>query len=116
MQPVSDTREIGAQPRNALGKGYHQNACLIVADAARLADQKLLKEKNDAQLKLAALSDLSADALSFLESLNQYVSGTDVYRNRMKGVFKKDIDPKERILVSENISGLRNRAKKRPPA
>lgn len=81
-----------------------------VAEAAIFADQKLLKDMNDTQLKLAALSELSGGALSFLESLNHYVSGTDEYWNKMKGVFKKDIDPKEKSFISENINGLRNQA------
>ncbi len=81
-----------------------------VADAAVFADQKLLKDMNDAQLKLAALSDLSAGALSFLESVNHYISGTDEYWNKMKGVFKKDIDPKEKSFISESTSNLKAQA------
>lgn len=82
----------------------------VLADAAVFADQKLLKDMNDAQLKLAALSDLSAGALSFLESVNHYVSGTDEYWNKMKGVFKKDIDPKEKSFISESTSSLKTQA------
>lgn len=81
-----------------------------VTDAAIFADQRLLKDMNDAQLKLAALSDLSAGALSFLESLNHYVSGTDEYWNKMKGVFKKDIDLKEKSFISESTNGLKIQA------
>lgn len=81
-----------------------------VADTATFADQKLLKDMNDAQLRLSTLSELSGGALSFLESLNHYVSGTDEYWNKMKGVFKKDIDPKEKSFISENINSLRNQA------
>ena len=65
---------------------------------------------NDAQLKLATVSDLSSGALSFLESLNHYISGTDEYWNRMKGVFKKDIDPKEKSYISESTSNLKTQA------
>jgi hypothetical protein len=81
-----------------------------VSEAAQFADQKLLKDMNDAQLKLAAVSDLSSGALSFLESLNHYISGTDEYWNRMKGVFKKDVDPKEKSYISESTNNLKNQA------
>jgi len=81
-----------------------------VSEAAQFADHKLLKDMNDAQLKLATVSDLSSGALSFLESLNHYVSGTDEYWNRMKGVFKKDIDPKEKSYISESTNNLKTQA------
>jgi hypothetical protein len=81
-----------------------------VSEAAQFADHKLLKDMNDAQLKLATVSDLSSGALSFLESLNHYVSGTDEYWNRMKGVFKKDIDPKEKSYLSESTNSLKTQA------
>ena len=81
-----------------------------LAEAAHFADQKMLKDMSDAQQKLAAVSELSAGALSFLESLNHYVSGTDEYWNRAKGVFKKDIDPKEKSFISENTSSLKIQA------
>jgi len=83
-----------------------------LAEAAQFADQKLLKEMDDVQGKLATLSDLSAGALSFLETVNHYVCGTDEYWNKMKGVFKKDINPKEKSFISENISSLKARAER----
>lgn len=79
-------------------------------EAARFADQCLLKDMNDVQTKLATLSDLSSGALSFLESINHYVSGTDEYWNKVKGVFKKDIDMKEKSFISESTSGLKTQA------
>jgi hypothetical protein len=82
----------------------------LLAESAQYADQQLLKDMNDAQTKLAMLSDLSAGALSFLQSLNHYVSGTDEYWNKMKGVFKKDIDQKEKSFISESTNGLKNQA------
>jgi hypothetical protein len=82
----------------------------ILSDTATFADQKMLKDMSDAQQKLAAVSDLSAGALSFLESLNHYVSGTDEYWNKAKGVFKKDMDPKEKSFVSESTSNLKIQA------
>jgi hypothetical protein len=81
-----------------------------VSEAAQFADHKLLKDMNDAQLKLATVSDLSSGALSFLESLNHYISGTDEYWNKMKGVFKKDIDPKEKSYISESTNNLKTQA------
>jgi hypothetical protein len=81
-----------------------------VSDAALFAEQKLHKEMNDAQQKLAAVSELSSGALSFLESLNHYVGGTDEYWNKMKGVFKKDIDPTEKSYISESTNTLKTQA------
>lgn len=81
-----------------------------VAETAQFADQKLLHDMQEAQLKLATVSDLSSGALSFLETLSHYVSGTDEYWNKVKGVFKKDIDPKEKSYISESAGNLRNQA------
>lgn len=81
-----------------------------VAETAQFADQRLLKDMNDAQLRLATVSDLSSGALSFLESLNHYVSGTDEYWNKAKGLFKKDIDPKEKSFISESTNSLKMQA------
>jgi hypothetical protein len=81
-----------------------------VSEAALFADQKLLKDMNDAQLKLTTVSDLSSGALSFLESLNHYVSGTDEYWNKAKGVFRKDVDPKEKSYISESTNTLKTQA------
>jgi ABC-type multidrug transport system fused ATPase/permease subunit len=82
----------------------------VVAEASHFADQKMLKDMTDAQLKLATVSDLSAGALSFLESVNHYISGTDEYWNRAKGVFKKDVDPKEKSYISESSANLKIQA------
>lgn len=81
-----------------------------VADASTFADTSLLKDMNDAQIKLATVSDLSSGALSFLESLNHYMSGTDEYWNKAKGLFRKDVDPKEKSFISESTNTLRNKA------
>jgi len=81
-----------------------------ISEAAHFADKNLLKDMSDAQLKLATVSDLSSGALSFLESLNHYVSGTDEYWNKMKGVFNKDIDPKEKSYISESTNTLKSQA------
>ncbi len=81
-----------------------------LSEAATFADQKMLKDMGDAQQKLATVSDLSSGALSFLESLNHYVSSTDEYWNKAKGVFKKDVDPKEKSFISESTSSLKSQA------
>ncbi len=81
-----------------------------VMEAARFADQQLLKDMNDTQNKLAAVSDLSSGALSFLSSLNHYVSNTDEYWNKAKGFFKKDVDPKEKSFISESTNNLKTQA------
>ncbi|NVN92275.1 MAG: hypothetical protein HXX11_16960 [Desulfuromonadales bacterium] len=81
-----------------------------IMEAARFADLQLLKDMNDAQVKLATVSDLSSGALSFLASLNHYVSSTDEYWNKTKGLFKKDVDPKEKSFISESTSSLKAQA------
>jgi hypothetical protein len=82
----------------------------VISETAHFADQKLLKDMGDAQLKLATVSDLSSGALSFLQSLDHYVSGTDEYWNKAKGIFRKDIDPKEKSFISENTNSLKIQA------
>ena len=81
-----------------------------VTEASNFAGTSLLKDMNDAQAKLATVSDLSSGALSFLESLNHYMSGTDEYWNKAKGMFRKDVDPKEKSFISETSNALKNKA------
>lgn len=81
-----------------------------ITEASSFADQQLLKDMNDAQNKLTAVSDLSAGALSFLGSLSHLVSGTDEYWNKAKGLFKKDVDPKEKSFISESTNNLKTQA------
>lgn len=81
-----------------------------LAEASQYADQKLLKDMNDAQAKLAMVADLSSGALSFLESVSHYVSGTDEYWNKVKGLVKKDIDLKEKSFLSESTNNLKTQA------
>ncbi|QEM68451.1 hypothetical protein FO488_09910 [Geobacter sp. FeAm09] len=81
-----------------------------ITETSLFADQKLLKDMNDAQAKLATVADLSSGALSFLESVNHYASGTDEYWNKVKGLVKKDIDPKEKSFLSESTSNLKTQA------
>ena len=81
-----------------------------ITEASRYADQSLLKDMNDAQAKLTMVADLSSGALSFLESVNNYASGTDEYWNKVKGLVKKDIDPKEKSFLSESACNLKSQA------
>ncbi|MBI5483002.1 MAG: hypothetical protein HY888_00890 [Deltaproteobacteria bacterium] len=81
-----------------------------VDDLSAFADQQLIKDMYEAQNRLTAVSDLASGALSFLQSLNNFVSGTDEYWNKMKGAFRKDIDPKEKSYISESTSNLKTRA------
>lgn len=82
----------------------------IVSEASVYADTVLLKDMSDAQIKLATVSNLSSGALSFLETLNHYMSGTDEYWNKAKGLFRKDVDPKEKSFISESTNSLKNKA------
>jgi hypothetical protein len=82
----------------------------IAAEASAFADTSLLKDMNDTQIRLATVADLSSGALSFFESLNHYISGTDEYWNKAKGLFRNDVDPKEKSFISESANSLKNKA------
>lgn len=82
-----------------------------VSELARFADEQLLKDMNDVQLKLTSTGELSTSALSFLESLNHYIGSTDAYWNKTKSLLKgSEVDKKEKSFISESILGLRNKA------
>lgn len=82
-----------------------------ISDAARFADEQLLRDMNDVQTKLATTSDISASSLSFLETVNQYVGSTDEYWNKTKSfVTRKETDKKEKSFISSSIDSLKNRA------
>lgn len=83
-----------------------------VIEASNYADNHLLKSMNDAQHKLATVADLSSGALSFLDSLEHYMSSSDEYWNKAKGLFRKEVDPKEKSFVSESSSSLKSQAAK----
>ncbi|WP_243373188.1 hypothetical protein [Geotalea sp. SG265] len=86
------------------------NAAEISA-LAKLANDKLLSDMVDVRSKLAVTGELSASALSFLETLNHYMGSTDEYWTKTKAMFKKgDGDKKEKSFLSESIQGLKNRA------
>ena len=81
-----------------------------MAEAALLVEREVLRDMLDVQQKLGSLSELSNGALSFLQTLSHYVSGSDEYWNRVKGLVKKDLDPKEKSFISESTSSLKNQA------
>lgn len=81
-----------------------------LAEVSSFADIQLLKDMNDTQMRLASVADLSSGALSFLESLDHYLSGTDEYWNKAKGMFRKDVDPKEKSFLTESTDNLKNKA------
>jgi len=83
-----------------------------LAEAHLFADQKLLKDMNNAQKDLSAISNLSSGALSFLTGLSQFANETTNYWNRIKGLVKKDIDPKEKSYLSESIYNLKSQAER----
>jgi hypothetical protein len=95
---------VDAMDNSATGKDK------LATEAMLFADRQLLKDMNEAEARLASVSDLSSGALSFLESINHYVGSTDEYWNKAKGIFKKDIDPKEKSFISESTNNLKNRA------
>lgn len=82
-----------------------------VAALAKLANDKLLNDMVDLRGKLATTGELSASALSFLETLNHYMGSTDEYWTKTKAMFKRgDADKKEKSFLSASIQGLKNRA------
>lgn len=82
-----------------------------IAELSRFADEQLLRDMNDVQAKLVTTGELSASALSFLESLNHYIGSTDAYWNKTKSLLKRgEADKKEKSFISESILGLRNKA------
>lgn len=82
-----------------------------MVDLAGFADGQLLRDMSDLQSRLGTISDCSASALSFMESLNHYASSSDEYWARAKSLVKRrDLDRKEKSYLAESVSGLRNKA------
>lgn len=82
-----------------------------IAETARFADTRLLKDVNEVRSKLAATSEVSSSTLSFLESLNHYVGCTDEYWNKTKSfITRSEAYKKEKSFLSQSIQGLRDRA------
>lgn len=75
------------------------------------ADQQLSRDMFDLQARLLTTSELSASALSFLISLQQYLGSTDEYWQKTKSlVSRKDMDKAEKGALAGSIDGLRFRA------
>jgi hypothetical protein len=82
-----------------------------INELARFADEQLLKDLTDLQIKLSTTSELSASALSFMESLNHYALSSDEYWTKAKSLVKRgDADKKEKSYLAESVSGLKNKA------
>jgi hypothetical protein len=84
----------------------------VLAEAHLFADQTLLRDMNDARKNLSGVSDLSLGALSFLTGVSQFATETTGYWNKVKGLVKKDIDPKEKNYLSESINNLKSQAER----
>jgi len=75
------------------------------------ADQQLTKDMLDLQVRLSTTSELSASALSFLISMQQYLGSTDEYWQKTKSlVSRKDVDKSEKGALAGSIDGLKARA------
>ncbi len=75
------------------------------------ADQQLTKDMFDLQVRLSTTSELSASALSFLISMQQYLGSTDEYWQKTKSmVSRKDVDKSEKGALAGSIDGLKARA------
>jgi hypothetical protein len=84
----------------------------VLDEAHLFADQKLLKDMDDATKNLAVISDLSSGALSFLTGLAQFAGETTNYWNKVKGLVKKDIDPQEKSYLSASANALKSQAER----
>jgi hypothetical protein len=90
-----------------VGKGKENE----MAALAFYADQQLSRDMLDLQTRLATTSELSASALSFLFSLQQYLGSTDEYWQKTKSlVGKKEFDKAEKGALAGSIDGLKSRA------
>ncbi|NTU59461.1 MAG: hypothetical protein HGA98_00200 [Deltaproteobacteria bacterium] len=82
-----------------------------LADIGRYADEQVLRDMGDVQGKLTTTSQLSGSILAFLEGMNQYLSSGDEYWNKTKQVVtRKDVDPKEKSFLTENVATLKTQA------
>jgi len=94
----------------ALEKAGGPGKALEISEAARFADEQLLRDMNDARVKLAAAAEISSSTLSFLESLNHYIGCTDAYWSKTKAfITRAEADKKEKSYLSQSIQNLKNR-------
>lgn len=104
QQFVSRVDALGSTPEGKLKE---------IEELSRLAETDLRRDMEDVGRKLSTTADLSASALSFLESLNHYVGNADEYMNKTKALFKRgDGDKQEKGFLSASIEALKNRAGK----
>ncbi len=84
-----------------------------ISDVARFADGPLLKDMNEVRARLTATSEVSSSTLSFLESLNHYISSTDEYWNKTKSfITRSEAAKKEKSYLSQCTQNLKNGAGK----
>lgn len=89
----------------------HADQTKEVSELARFADEQLIRDMTDLQAKLATTSELSASALSFMESLNAYALSSDEYWAKAKSLVKRgDADRKEKSFLAESVAGVKNKA------
>ncbi|HEY5975910.1 MAG TPA: hypothetical protein VIU41_14335 [Geobacteraceae bacterium] len=82
-----------------------------ITELSRFADDQLLKDMTDTQAKLTTTSELSSSALSFLESIHQYLGSSDEYWAKTKAFLaRKEADKAEKSFLTSNIEGLKTRA------
>ncbi len=82
-----------------------------IASLTFYADQQLSRDMLDLQGRLAATSELSTSALSFLVSLQQYLGTTDEYWQKTKSlVSRKEAERAEKGALAGSINGLRSKA------
>jgi hypothetical protein len=82
-----------------------------IDELSRFADEQLLRDMADTQAKLITTSELSASALSFLESVHHYLGSSDEYWTRTKAFLaRKEADKAEKSFLTGNIEGLKSRA------
>jgi hypothetical protein len=80
---LTTSRQFVAKVETLDKAGGSENA-LGISETARFADERLLRDMNDARIKLAAAAEISSSTLSFLESLNHYIGCSDADWNKTK--------------------------------
>jgi len=97
----------GVEALGQAGKGKESEMAFLTF----YADQQLSKDMFELQGSLAATSELSFSALSFLVSLQQYLGSTDEYWQKTKNlVSRKDVEKAEKSALAGSIDGLKSRA------
>ena len=106
---LTTSRQFVAKVEALEKAGGSENAQGI-SETARFAEEQLLRDMNDARVKLAAAAEISSSTLSFLESLNHYIGCTDAYWNQTKTfITRAEADKKDKSYLSQSIQNLKNR-------